>query len=89
MLDGWAAFCISLVSERYILPETAFYTLEHGHVPRGISTLTEADTRDMIAMKAQGMTYKEIGDLYGLDATAVFNRTKRRYRAEQKEKAAQ
>ena len=84
----WWAMLLCLVSKDYITPETAFYSLDNGPPKGNASTLNDDDTSDMIAMRLQGMMYKEIGELYGLDTTAVFNRIKRRYIAEQKEKAA-
>lgn len=41
-----------------------------------LKTITEQDVQDMIAMKST-MTYTEIGQLYGLNRCAVYNRIRR------------
>jgi hypothetical protein len=38
--------------------------------------LTEQDTRDMVALK-EDLSYKKIGELYGISKGAVFNRVQR------------
>jgi len=56
-----------------LTPEQAFMKLE-GKPYR--QTITDDDLQDMIIMKNQGYTYREIGSCYGLSEHAVFRRLK-------------
>lgn len=60
-----------------VSPEIAFDMLERGNSPKYSRTITDDDTKDMIALKSQGITYKEIGAMYGLTDHAAYRRIKR------------
>jgi hypothetical protein len=77
MDECWCAFCLSIIEE--LLPEQAFVALETGDISdlrkRNI-LLTDKDTEDMIAMKKE-ITFREIGEIYGISTHAVIIRTRR------------
>jgi len=39
--------------------------------------ITSLDIEDMIKMRSQNKTYREIAEIYGIEETAIFNRIKR------------
>lgn len=57
-------------------PEMAFRELS-GQKGKHNTTITQADVLEMARLKDAGMSYSEIGDLYGLSAKAVYGRMKR------------
>jgi len=68
--DSISALTIAICYQNYITPEEAFGILE------GKKKLTfcptEKDREDMCKLRDQGMTYKQIGNLYGIDYTRTF-----------------
>ena len=48
-----------------------------GVLPKQNKTISKRDVKFMIIFKHQGMAYKEIGELFGLSAGAVYNRIRR------------
>jgi hypothetical protein len=87
MRECWYALTLALLAKDYYTPELAFDALNIGvvkrkNIIRGIESLPinkaiiSTDVADMIAMKST-MTYKQIGDIYGMKADAVYNRIRR------------
>lgn len=75
MDENWCALFIA--TQMDVSPEIAFDMLERGNVPKFSRTITEDDTKDMIALKGQGLTYKELGAIYGLTDHAAYRWIKR------------
>lgn len=72
-----AAFVIAICSIEFVLPEKAFSILEEKDYK-----LCDKDTLDMVEMSKE-MSYREVGNVYGLDKNAVYGRV-RRYKAKKK-----
>ena len=76
----YMALAVSILAN--CLPEQAFEKLDPQHARIGSnggrpSTLTDMDTEDMIRMRQQGLAYKEIGEIYGINASAAHHRIDR------------
>lgn len=66
---GHMALCVSILTG--VLPDEAFDLLEHGNL--SYRKIGQEDIQDMIALKGS-LTYKEIGQMFGLSADAVRRR---------------
>ena len=75
MNNNWAALCVSIL--KGVLPEVAFSILNNPDIKDYGKAFTDEDTRDMVELKKQGLTYKEIADIYGLNKGVIFRRIKR------------
>lgn len=75
MDDNWCALFIA--TQLDVSPEIAFDLLTREGKPKYNKTLTDDDTKDMIALKNHGITYKEIGARYALTDHAAYRRIKR------------
>ena len=69
-----AAFYLAILKKDIATPEQAFAII--GGKER-ISAYNEQDTVDMAEMVAKGMTYEEVGEMYGIRRDAVYSRIKR------------
>jgi len=58
-------------------PEQCFDYLEKLERPRYNLNVTEDDVLNMVRLKQSGMTYREIGEIYGLSPDATYNRIRR------------
>lgn len=74
-----AALTLAICSENFMLPEAAFSILEESKFKIG-----EEDTKDMLAMREQGVTYRDISEIYGSTDSSIYHRLKR-YRRERRE----
>jgi len=74
MEENWYALVIAILLKQP--PEKAFQTLERGKINLGVSALNDNDTLDMIAFRENGVTYKEIAEMYGMNNSAVYHRIK-------------
>lgn len=63
-------------------PEQCFNYLETLRRPKRKSNITEDDVLDMIRLKQNGMSHREIGEIYGLSPDAVYYRIKRSKKVE-------
>lgn len=87
MEDNWLALgiAIAILSPKFVTPEEAFdllyieqRTTRHKPAKRLNKTINDKDVEDMIKLKfEQSYTYKEIADIYGLSAHAVYGRIRR------------
>lgn len=68
MSEGWLAFAVALMSERFLLPEGCFAQLVHG--PLRKTYITDQDKADMVIMH-ETMYYAEIADIYGVNKATV------------------
>lgn len=71
--EGVMALTVAILSPQFLTPEQSFRKL-WGEAKRPRTCPSE--TLDMIRMK-ETMTYQQIGDLFGLNADAVYNRIRR------------
>ena len=70
--DNYCALCISII--KGVSPEEAFYLFYKQKVT---GTDAKAMVGNMIALKGQGKTYKQIGAMYNMTAHAVYHRIRR------------
>lgn len=79
---GWAAFCLSLISDCPISPEKAFFQLFNGtsaqyqHDPEFIKTETDAM---FILKEMEGLNDSDLADLFGYDISTVWYRLNKRF----------
>lgn len=66
---NWYALALSIINN--VLPEQAFSLLENGKTTKKYNTV---NLEDMIKLRQQGMTYKAIGEIYGIKESAVCKR---------------
>ena len=71
---SYYALLLAIVEE--IPPELAFKKMKTG--TKKYYKWSELDIEDMIYFKEQGMTYKEIGKIYGISDQSIFKIIKRR-----------
>ena len=79
MNECWYAFALALLCHTHLTPERAFEQLDIGRKPKKAyqsKAITDADVADMVKMK-KTMTYKQIGQIYGMKADAVYSRIRR------------
>lgn len=69
-----AALCVAILNENVATVEQAFNAIED---KQRLSVYNEQDTIDMANMIEKGMTYQEVGDIYGLKRDTIFDRIKR------------
>jgi hypothetical protein len=72
--ENIAAMYIAILRDDVFTPEQAFRILEGKDIVR--HRTSNEDTEDMIAMREQGMTYREIGEIYGMAESSVLKRIK-------------
>lgn len=70
---GLTALMICVFSN--MTPEQAFRKLENK--PYKYTMLSDEDALDMVKMKENGMTYKSIGECYGISESAAYRRIER------------
>lgn len=68
-----AALALAICYQNYIIPEEALNIIEG----KGGFKLTEEDKEDMYKLKQEGLTYAEIGKMYGYTDTRVYKIIKR------------
>ncbi len=82
MNECWYALALAMMSKVYLTPEKAFWFLSKGEKPKNSNRserrneLTLLDVQDMAKLK-ETMSYKAIGEIYGMKADAVYNRIRR------------
>ena len=65
-------------TENEVMPERVFSMLDiRPEKPQNTKNLTQDHVLDMISLKEQGYTYKEIAEIYCMTDKAVFARIKR------------
>lgn len=74
MEENWYALIIAILLKQP--PETSFQILEDGKKNRGKTSLSDNDTLDMIQYRKENLTYREIGEMYGLKDYVVYKRIK-------------
>ncbi|MCF6466383.1 helix-turn-helix domain-containing protein [Clostridium sp. Cult2] len=69
-----AAMYIAILREDIATPEQAFAVVSDSSV---VKATTDEDVLDMIVMKNQGLTYKQIAEIYGSTDSNIYHRIKR------------
>ncbi len=81
LLENYTALLIAI--EKEVCQEEAFKILDIVADGKQISNrkfkvkLINEDMKDMIKLKNEGLTYKQIGEIYGISDHAVYRRIKR------------
>ncbi len=74
LAENYCALAVAILT--HSTPERSFELLEKGAGKRTYrSDITEEDIKDMIKLK-EGMTYKAIGELYGLSECVAWRKMK-------------
>ena len=77
MQENYYALMVAIFSKSYVTVEQAFSLIQTGkkiHVPEWEKVEM---SKEMAALRDSGLTYQEIGDMYGLGKDDVFRRVKR------------
>lgn len=72
LMDNYLALYLC-IKEEYS-PDKALIAL--GFI-RNYKSINQEDTEEMIRMRSQGMTYKEIGKIFGTTSDTVYQRIRR------------
>lgn len=75
MKENYYALLICIL--RPVTIEQGFDMLDGKITKAQNKSIDSCDVEDMIRMKQQGMTHREIGEMYGLSEEAVYRRIKR------------
>jgi hypothetical protein len=73
--ENYYALAISIL--KGCTPEQAFELLENGRIKRKKHSSGNS-VEEMIVLKSQGFTYKQIGEMFGMSNKAVYNRIRRK-----------
>jgi hypothetical protein len=79
--DGVLALACAILTPNFISVEQAFDRIYPGTIrsiehTRRIGIVDNKDTEDMVKLK-ETMTYKQIGEIYGISDDAVYTRIRR------------
>jgi len=74
--ENYCALALSIVKGYF--PETAFAKLESPHPEFIKPVILPEDIYWMDRYRAKGLTYAQIGEIYGLSMDVVYSRIKRR-----------
>lgn len=58
------------------IPETAFEKVQSNQPSNVRNQMTDADYADMAKLRAEGLFYKELGEIYCMDKGAVYRKLK-------------
>ena len=72
--ENYLALVIAILCKK--TPEQSFYILEFGL--KKLRRITKSEADEMIKYKKRGMTYKAIGEMFGITDQAAHKRIKRR-----------
>ena len=67
------ALCAAILRDDIATVEQAFNAIDDKQLR---SVYNEQDTVDMAKMKARGLTYREIGEIYGLHKDCIYSKVK-------------
>ncbi|CVK18501.1 hypothetical protein SPSPH_045730 [Sporomusa sphaeroides DSM 2875] len=74
---NWCAFALALISPKYTVERALDYVCGVTTQHNNRCDLTDSDTEDMIKLRKQKIPYSEIGEIYGMDQSAVHRRVKK------------
>jgi len=74
--ECFMALCVAILKS--VPPERAFDLLHNPlNAKRYNDCITQEDLEDMVKLRAEGVQYSEIGEMYGISKDAAFRRIKR------------
>lgn len=71
-----SALTLAICSKRYMIPEQAFSVLSQNQK----YITTDEDKEDMLKLVEEGLSYREIGEIYGIETSNV-HKTLARYKS--------
>lgn len=71
---NYYALVISIIGD--CMPETAFEKVQSEKPSKVRNRITNDDIEDMAKLRAQGLTLKDLGEIYGIDPTVICRRLK-------------
>lgn len=74
MEENYYALLLSIL-KRYT-PEQSFEVLQIGKIKQK-HDIQKNDVNEMVQLKAQGLTYREIGEMFGISGDAAYTRIRR------------
>jgi len=80
--ENYCALAVSILKD--CNPETAFAKLEHEHPAYVKTVVLPEDISLMESYRKRGLTYAQIGNIFGLSMDVVYSRIKRRRAKEKK-----
>ena len=69
---NYYALCVSILCN--CIPETAFEKLQADKPSQVMNWFTPEDVEDMAALRKQGLTFRELGEIYCVDLTSINRR---------------
>lgn len=69
---NYCALALAIAKRKYTVEGAINY-----FSPPVRATDKKSETADMLSMRASGMTYQQIGDVFGIKKCAVYNRIRR------------
>lgn len=74
---NYAALCLALTNTKFMLPEYAFLSLDAKPTAiRQYKRYTLADVEDMAKLKDQGLSWSELGRIYGTSPSSLHRAVK-------------
>ena len=64
--DNWCVLTIAILYCKYLNPEDAFQVFMDGSVAHGLAGSGKEKVSEMIALRATGMRWKDIGEAVGI-----------------------
>jgi len=74
MQECWYALTLALLSPVLMMPEDAMTALDAGKIKK-VSRKWDDVVPEMIALKSDGATWKEIGEIFGYSAACAISTT--------------
>ena len=74
MNENYYALAVAIING--CTPEHAFEMLDTGHITKKYDK-DQSEAAEMAAIKAQGLTYKQIGEIFGISDQAAYRRIRR------------
>jgi DNA invertase Pin-like site-specific DNA recombinase len=69
---NYCALALAVIKRNYTIDTAINY-----FSPNVQPAATKDEAADMLSMRQSGMTYREIGDVFGVNKSAVYNRIRR------------
>jgi hypothetical protein len=79
VLDRYGALAVAILHPKYLTVETACLLYDEGTAKAGgyVGGWTDEDVDDVGRMRDAGLTWREIGDIYGVTECTIYTRYKR------------
>lgn len=69
------ALALAILSERFLLPEQAFQKLDNPNIKN--FKLSDSDKEDMLKLRDQGISYRGLSEIYGINKSYIYNSLKK------------